>query len=120
MSNDLEAILFGFLQASFFGELPKADAPDFDDALARLSSFRTLQAKTVSTWPAASRLALKELLTDWIMVIHLSDESSGNGFAVPASWLAGASSTRLSEPIVAEILERSDDLQRHYRRRSQA
>jgi hypothetical protein len=118
MADDLKAILFGFLQASFFGEMPKGVTPDFSDAVARLREHQTLQARTVTTWPAASRLALKELLTNWIIVLHLAEDSD-DGYPIPTSWLSGASSTRLSAPIVTEILAWSDDLQLLYQRRSQ-
>jgi hypothetical protein len=119
MENDLEAILFGFVQATFSGSpVAETTVPNFDDALERLGQFRTVRAETVLTWPGASRLALKELLTDWIIVIRLAEEI-GEGYYVPAAYLAGASSTRLPETIVSEILHRSDALIEQYQRRQQ-
>lgn len=116
MHSDLEAVLYGFLQAVFTGTPAPDVEPDFEDALARLAEHRTLRAERAMQWPANSRVALKNLIADWIISIRLACEF-GDGYDFPETWLVGCSSTRLNEQVLSEILDRSSELRAQYQRR---
>ena len=109
MSNDVVAVLFGFLQAIGFAQAPVAAPPDFEAAITRLSHHRTLRAETVLTWPATDRLALTELLKAWLIVLQTA-QITGAAVTFPQTFLEGCSSSRLGPKIVAEILARSAQL----------
>lgn len=109
-----EAVL-AFLRGAI-GGLPTAE-PDFDAARALMREHRTLKAESVALWPAATRSGLGELLTQLLIVMEFDELMGGTGH--PNQRLAeGTSASRLGAPLLAYILQRSDDLEALYRRRS--
>ena len=116
--EDFQRVLFGFLQAVFFGETAPDVEPDFEDALERLSQHKTLKASSAVLWPAASREALKSLISNWLMVLEISADDPKHVSHLP--FILGSSSTQLNERTVSEILYRSDDLRELHRRIQQA
>ena len=110
MSTDVDAILFGFMQALSFGD-PKTDAlPDFAAAFGELERYRTLKIESAINWPKPAKAALLELLKAWIIVDRLNFETDVP-MAYPPGFCDGSSSTRLAEPFLDYIFERSSDLQ---------
>lgn len=119
MSDELSNIVFGFKLALVGGnDLPSIE-PDFDDALERLLEHKTLRVQSVLLWPLASRVALNEMLTSWLLSIEIALYRDDE-MPAPDWLLSGSSSTRLSEQIVSEILLRSGDLILQSLRRRQA
>jgi hypothetical protein len=119
MSSDVRKVLFGFSQAIGFGEVLISDQPDFAAAIAKLSQHSILKAESVLAWPAPDRLAIRELLKAWLVVLEMAN-ITGNPVKFPASFLDGCSSTRLGAKVVAEILERNVQLQEIARRTMQS
>lgn len=119
MSEEFQKVISGFLQAVFHGDGKSTSGPDFAAACDLLGRHRTLQARSVLSWPSGPKEALRAMLTEWVIVICLAEER-GDPLPIPQSWLQGSSSTRLNEQIVAEILHRSDALISQYRRRTKA
>lgn len=111
-----EKIIFGFLQAAHFGQGKPDVPPDFDAAIEMLAGHKTLQVQTFLSWPIDAQVGLTEMLTSWLIVFELA-ELRDDPMPIPSSWLAGSSSTRLNEKIVAEILHRSDALRSLHQRR---
>jgi hypothetical protein len=118
MTDDIETILFGFLQAAFFATTPSNPAPDFGDAIERLLRHRTLRVDSFLSWPEPARIALKEMLKSWLIVERLHLER-GQPLPYPPGFASGSSSTRLGEPFIAYILERADSLLSLYQDRQQ-
>jgi len=118
MSEGVDAILYGFLQALRFGETRNDSEPDFPAALEAMRAHKTLRVETALTWTPAARSALAELLTQWLIVERLMMEA-GTPLPYPATFCVGSSSTRLGEPFLVYIAERSNDLQSLARRSAQ-
>ncbi|WP_158971982.1 hypothetical protein [Chachezhania sediminis] len=114
MEKTLESIVFGFLQAAFWGERSPGVEPDFEAASVQLSANRTLRVETLAQWPDGAREGLRVLLTQWVIVLRIAAED-GNPLPSPSWLLDGSSSTRLGEPVLALFLERLGALEELHR-----
>lgn len=104
--EQVQELLFSFMQHAFGGEVGQSpDTARLDEALVAMTAHRTLRAETVAGWPEQTRHAAREWLTALLMVVSLTPD-----MPFPANFLDGTTATRLGEPVLALIRQRSDEL----------
>lgn len=104
--HDVQGAVYNFMLSAMGGEPAAAYAPSREDAaLALFASHRTLRAETVAAWPPETRSAARQWLTLMVMFSGLNPN-----LEFPSDFLTGTTAQRLGEPVLAYILQHSNDL----------
>lgn len=98
--DEVEEVLFGFLQRCFIGAALTGTATTVDARWVRstLGAIDALSPAEVGAWPRGKQLALYELLRDVLIRLRLRPDAR-----FPAGELDGSSSERLSQPLLSGL-----------------
>lgn len=98
--DEVEEVLFYFLQRGFIGTVPQDAATVADARWVRetLVDLAVLTPQDVAAWPPGKQLALYELLRDLLIMLRLRPPSR-----FPPGELDGSSAQQLSQPLLSGL-----------------